>query len=208
MTGVAAAGDQDGDGRGDLVAKSPDGFWWCYTMKASGSLNIRTRLTTVGASTGSLSGVGDVTGDGRPDIVGVDRATGILWLYPGAVGRCALGPRKSLGKGWNVMDVVVGAADTTSDGRGDLWARDASTGVLWTYRFDGAGRFVWPRIRVGAAWGPIRDLAPLGDVTRDGASDLLVRDAQGRAWLYPGRGNGTFGSRKSVAGLGSPVYVR
>ncbi len=207
MAGVAGAGDLDGDGRGDLVAKSADGVWWCYPMRARGVLNGRTSLGAIPSTTNTVTGVGDVTGDGRADLLGVDHGTGILWLYPGD-GRCSLGARKSLGQGWNSMDVVVGAADTTSDGRGDLWAREAATGTLWTYRFDGNGHLLWPRVRVGSAWETIRDLAPLGDATGDGASDLLVRDVTGRAWLYPGKGNGMFGSRAAISGLGSVEYVR
>jgi len=207
MTGVAGAGDLDADGRGDLVARSADGAWWCYPVRSSGVLNVRAPLSSIAATTTGLAGVGDVTGDSRADLVGIERSTGILWLYPGADG-CALSARVSLGQGWGSMDTVVGAADTTADGRADLWARETSTGVLWTYRLDGAGHFLWPRVRVGAAWGPIRDLVPVGDATGDGSADLLVRDAAGAAWLYPGSGVGHFATRRAVSGLGSPVFVR
>ncbi|WP_328891906.1 FG-GAP repeat domain-containing protein [Streptomyces sp. NBC_00316] len=73
---------------------------------------------------GQLAAFGDLTGDGRSDLLGVDKATGKLWLYPGT-GNGSLGARNLVGTGgWNYMDHILGVGDTSGDGRPDLEAAD------------------------------------------------------------------------------------
>jgi len=38
----------------------------------------------------------------------------------------------------------------------------------------------------------------LSDFNKDGATDLIARDAAGRLWLYPGNGSGEFKSRRQI----------
>ncbi|GHJ93367.1 hypothetical protein SNE510_28860 [Streptomyces sp. NE5-10] len=78
------------------------------------------------------AGFGDMTGDGRADLVAREKATGKLWLYPGTSTRI-LGARKLVGAGgWNSMDHFLGVGDTTGDGRPDLQAAD--NGALYQYQ--------------------------------------------------------------------------
>lgn len=199
------AGDLNGNGSGDLIARDAADRLWCYPVPQTGTLGTRTELTNVPATLDRITGVGDVTSDGRSDIVGLDPATGTLWLYAGN-GACGVASsRTSLGGNFNPFGIIVGAADANRDGRADLWARDAS-GVLWTYKFDGAGR-ITGRTNAGGGWNAMTDLVAVGDVNGGGGADLLARDNTGKTWLYPGKGDGTFGVRLSVSGDVSTMTI-
>lgn len=199
MNVLGHGSDLNGNGTAELLARDTSGAVWCYPVPTTGTLTVRTRVTGVPATTDRLTGIGDATSDGRSDFLGVDRATGTLWLYAGD-GACGFSSRTSLGGGWNAMDTIVGAGDADLDGRADFWARDSTTNTLWTYRTDGAGAIRWPRVRVGGGWNVIKDMVALGDVNAGSGADLLARDTAGALWLYPGTGAGTFGTRTAVTG--------
>ncbi|MDQ0619953.1 peroxidase family protein [Arthrobacter globiformis] len=88
--------------------------------------------------------------------------------------------------------------DFTGDGRTDLVTRD-STGVLWTYRGDGAGSFP-TRVRVGGGWNVMTAISAAGDLNGDGRGDLVARDNSGVLWSYQGNGAGLFPTRVRVGG--------
>ncbi|MFD0427929.1 FG-GAP repeat domain-containing protein [Streptomyces zhihengii] len=79
---------------------------------------------------------GDLTGDGRPDIVARDTA-GVLWLHPGTGDRKApFAPRTRIGGGWNAYDRLLSVGDLDADGRADLIAREPDGDL---YRYSGTG---------------------------------------------------------------------
>jgi hypothetical protein len=101
-----------------------------------------------------LTGVGDLTGDGRPDLLARHTASGTLYLYPGkGVG---FAPRISLGTGWSGRRDLVGVGDFNRDGRPDLMAVDASAGALYLYPGKTGG--LSTRIRLSTGW---TDRSPL-----------------------------------------------
>lgn len=80
---------------------------------------------------GELTGIGDLDGDGRLDLVARKNATGTLYLYAGrGVG---LAPAVAIGNGWSAMRGLVGVGDFTRDGRPDLMSVHAATGTLYLY---------------------------------------------------------------------------
>jgi hypothetical protein len=82
-------------------------------------------------------------------------------------------------------DALAAPGDVNGDGLHDLWAREASTGVLWFYSGNGAGGFA-SRANVGNGWGMHDVLTPTADVTGDGRPDLFGRaKATGARYLYP-----------------------
>ena len=52
-----------------------------------------------------MIGAGDVDGDGRPDLIARQRATGDLWLLPGA-SRLAVRTRRLIATGFGRYDLI------------------------------------------------------------------------------------------------------
>ncbi|MFJ5637271.1 FG-GAP-like repeat-containing protein [Streptomyces goshikiensis] len=146
----------------------------------------------------------DFTGDGKKDLVGVESASGKLWLYPGN-GNGTLGNRVQIGSGWNGMSNLT-AADYNGDGKADLVTVDNSTGKLFVY--PGAGSLngsatLGARVQIGTGWGTMRNLTAI-DVNKDNKADLLAVDPAGALFAYPGTGTGTLGARTQIgSGWGS-----
>ncbi|MBT2555834.1 VCBS repeat-containing protein, partial [Arthrobacter sp. ISL-5] len=70
----------------------------------------------------ALDASGDLTGDGKADLVARD-SSGVLYIYPGT-GSGGFGSRIRLGSGWNAMTALDASGDLTGDGKADLVARD------------------------------------------------------------------------------------
>ncbi|WP_343243138.1 VCBS repeat-containing protein [Streptomyces sp. SID12501] len=144
-----------------------------------------------------LTSPGDVTKDGRPDLIARDSATGAVYLYKGtSEGR--LSARVKLYTDWKTYKKVVGAGDLNGDGLGDLLAQDR-TNTLYRYFGTGNGTFT-ARVKVLSNWGATYNaVVGVGDITGDGRNDLVVRDTAGNLYRNPGLGNGTFGPRVKIA---------
>ncbi|MFF3909411.1 FG-GAP repeat domain-containing protein, partial [Streptomyces sp. NPDC001848] len=135
-------------------ARDSKGGLWLYrgTGNASAPFLARTSIGYGWNVYSSVVGTGDLTGDGKADLVARDSKGG-LWLYQGTGNPNApFAPRKQIGYGWNVYSSVVGTADLSGDGKADLVARD-SKGGLWLYR--GTGNASAPflaRTSIGYGW--------------------------------------------------------
>ncbi|MFI0825865.1 FG-GAP-like repeat-containing protein [Streptomyces roseolus] len=145
---LTAPGDLTGDGRTDLLARTPAGELWMYAADGTGKFKGRVRLGGGWQVYNSLVGTGDLNGDKAGDLLARD-TTGVLWRYYGN-GKGVLGGRVKVGGGWQVYNALAGVGDINGDGRVDLVARDA-TGVLWRYNGTGAGAFS-ARVKVGGGW--------------------------------------------------------
>ncbi|MFE7946869.1 FG-GAP repeat domain-containing protein [Streptomyces sp. NPDC057426] len=201
MSALTRHGDFSGDGREDVIAREAStGKLWLYPGTGTGGLGVR-KLIGSGGWNGMnrITAFGDLTGDGRVDLVAVEKSTGKLWLYPGTSSG-GLGGRKVIGSGgWNSMNALVGAGDMNTDGRPDLVAREASTGKLWLY--PGKAGYLGPRVLIGSGgWNVMHHILGLGDANSDGHVDLVtvtngryVSDGWrgvGNLVLYRGRGTG------------------
>ncbi|MEU2072743.1 FG-GAP-like repeat-containing protein [Streptomyces sp. NPDC013489] len=145
---LTAPGDLTGDGRTDLLARTPAGELWMYAADGAGKFKGRVKLGAGWQAYNVLVGTGDLNGDKAGDLLARD-AAGVLWRYYGD-GKGALGGRVKVGGGWQAYNALAGVGDITGDGRADLVARDAA-GVLWRYTGTGVGTFS-TRVRVGGGW--------------------------------------------------------
>ncbi|GAA5042040.1 N-acetylmuramoyl-L-alanine amidase [Streptomyces similanensis] len=151
---LIGARDLTGDGKADLLARDASGALWLYqgTGSATAPFAARTKVGSGWNTYNSLTDTGDVTGDGKADLIGRD-ASGVLWLYQGTGSATApFAARTRIGGGWNVYNVLNGPSDLDRDGKADLIGRDAS-GVLWFYK--GTGSAATPfatKFRVGGGW--------------------------------------------------------
>jgi hypothetical protein len=192
-------------GTGDAVARDKSGVLWYYRGSGTHYYDMFRPRTKVGGGWNTYTrivGAGDLTGDGRADLLGRD-ASGVLWLYKGTSSTTApFAPRTKIGGGWNTYKSLTATGDLTGDGRADLIAVDGS-GVLWLYK--GTGNAAAPyaaRTRIGTGWGGYTALVGPGDLTSDGRSDFIARDAAGVLWLYKGTGSAAapYAARTRIGG--------
>jgi hypothetical protein len=150
---IVVPGDLNGDGWPDLVGTDSSGVSWFYAGNGKGAFAARVKIGSGwNIYNGAIYGVGDLSGDGRPDIVARD-GSGVLWLYKGTGSAPAVwAARTTIGSGWGTYTAFAATGDITGDGHADLLARD-SGGTMWLY--DGTGSAAAPysaRVKIGAGW--------------------------------------------------------
>ena len=151
FTHVALA-DVTGDGRADLVATKPDGTLWLYANSGSDTTPYGGG-TQVGSSWSAFRFVlaGDVTGDGRADMVAT-KSDGTLWLYANSGSNTTpYGKGTRIGSSWQQFDRIM-TSDVTGDGRADLVASKPD-GTLWLYVNSGSASTPFSHgTQVGSSW--------------------------------------------------------
>ncbi|WP_404387632.1 FG-GAP-like repeat-containing protein [Humibacillus xanthopallidus] len=199
MSLLETPGDLSGDGAHDVLAReTATGYLWLYKGNGAGGWRLpRVRLGAGWGAMNAIVGIGDLTGDGRPDIVARQTSTGQLWLYPGT-GASGWKPRVLVGTGWNAYSAVVGAGDLNGDGRPDLLARERATGYLWLVPGTSSGG-LGTRVRTGTGWNSMTAILSPGDLNSDRVPDVLARDSTGRLWLYPRTATGGWLPRSLVS---------
>jgi len=198
---IDTAGDVSGDGTLDVVARSAStGELLLYKGNGRGGWNLPAVVVGRGWNIfNAIVGLGDFNGDQRPDLLARRASDGNLYLYAGT-GSGGWRTAVLIGRGWNVMNALVGTGDFNGDGRADLLARERATGYLWLYPGNGSGGFA-PPVQVGTVYNGLTVIAAVGDLNGDRTADLVGRDSAGNLWLYPGTGSGGLGAR-SLLGTG------
>ncbi|MFD8146720.1 FG-GAP-like repeat-containing protein [Streptomyces sp. NPDC059708] len=123
---------------------------------------------------------GDLTGDGKPDLVAVDD-TGKLRLYPGT-GTGGLVAPTIIGTGGWAGASVTHRGDWNGDGMEDVVARVGNE--VRVYPNLGNGTLGAPT-RIAGALPATAQVVGIGDTNRDGKPDLVVKHSN-RLFLYPG----------------------
>ncbi len=147
---LTSPGDMNGDGRTDLVARQTStGDMYFYAGAAGGKFRAKVRVGTNWKTYGRIAGVGDITGDGKADLLGHDRSGG-LWRYDGT-GNGTFKGRVQVFKDWGrSYNAVVGVGDLNGDGKADIVERD-SAGKLFRNDGDGRGSF-GNRTQIATGW--------------------------------------------------------
>ncbi|GHI04960.1 hypothetical protein Scel_32810 [Streptomyces cellostaticus] len=135
--------------------------------------------------------------DGKADLF--VRASSTKTGYEKDSSGTSFGSRVSWGN-WSGVNLLL-QTDLNRDGYQDLVYRVSSTGdVYWEHfvlnsaRTDGS----WTTTKIFSGWTTRTRIIAPGDITGDYLPDILSVDSGGTLWIYPGQGNGTFGSRVSV----------
>ncbi|MGW1785684.1 FG-GAP-like repeat-containing protein [Streptomyces sp. NPDC002143] len=96
---IVGVGDLDGDGRGELLAQNKANTLWRYDGNGVGGFTSGVKVAAGwGASYNVVAGIGDITGDGRADIIARD-TSGAVWRYSGN-GKGSFGARVKIATGW------------------------------------------------------------------------------------------------------------
>ncbi|MFD5426550.1 FG-GAP repeat domain-containing protein [Streptomyces sp. NPDC127084] len=192
-------GDLNGDRLNDVLAVLPTGEARMYQTPAGRLPAPNSPYRKAGGDWRGydvLTTPGDLTGDGRTDLLARSAATGDIYLYKGD-GSAGFASRVKIRSAWKSYTRVIGAGDLNGDGHGDVLALDGS-GELWRYNGTGTGRLA-DRVLVFRDWGKsYRQVLGAADLNGDTKADLLSIDTDGTAWLNPGTGQGTFGNRVRV----------
>src|SRR5204863_247613 len=147
--------------------------------------------------------VGDVSGDGKPDIVTANQGGGSLSVLLGN-GNGTFQAKLDQVTGGSPVSVAIG--DLNGDGKGDLvTANGAATIALLLSNGNGAFQ---QKVDVGTGVGP--NSVTIGDVNGDGNMDIVTANSSGAekaVWVVLGRGDGTFVERVDYATAGSTVSV-
>jgi hypothetical protein len=189
---------------GVLVTGLANGTTYTLDVTASGphATSAAARATATPRMSPRIIGTGDLSGDGRNDIVAASSA-GPLFLYRG---------NGASGFGWGRVDLGNWTSPPTpmtwvGDFDGDLVSEVMSVEgdtleAVSIHRGDGRSA----RTYGSRGWRTMRLLVGPGDFTGDRRADLLVVTATGDLRLYPGNGRGGFQPTRTI-GRGWNTYL-
>jgi hypothetical protein len=180
----------------DLVVKANNGA--ISVVPTEGMLSYAGPITSKGdwSALGIIAAVGDVTGDGKSDLIGKNRKTGVARVFPGdGAGHVS---RIGIDATMAFADVtsIDGVGDFNHDGKNDVVGVDKSHQLL-LFAGTGHGTFAAPvvlRKNWNYPW-----TAGVGDFNGDKQADLMVVSGKQTLYLFPGAAKGT--------ALGKPVLV-
>lgn len=193
-------GDVNGDRCNDVIVRFGSGTLRAYKPGCGKAVTTSTPYTSLGTGFQQynvLTSPGDVTGDGRADLIARKSSNGDIYLFAATSGG-KLAAGKRIRASWDEYKRLIGAGDLNGDGFGDLLAQDKSN-ELWRYEGDGKGAFK-ARVLVAKDWGTTYNaVVGVGDITGDGKADLVARDTDGVLYRQTGYGKGTFAARVKIA---------
>lgn len=190
--------DFTGDGAGDLLTRDAAGMLWLQPAPINSFTPRMQPRVKIGSGWGGFTAVlaaGDLTNDGRPDLLARDKAGALRVFARNAAGGFT---SATIGSGWGGYTIVA-PGDLDGDGLADVVGR-ASNGDL--YLFSGSGVAVTgaplfaSKRRIATGWQTYNLILGPGDLDSDGFADLVGRDSAGRLWLHPGNGWGSLIARR------------
>lgn len=193
------AGDWNRDGYGDIITRSArNGALFVRLGDGKGHFPKATRIGTGFGTVHLLAAVGDMTGDGWPDLMG-QPAGGAMRIYPGN-GMQGLKPsyvaHSSIDAG---TQIPIGRWD--GDGAPDSLFRKGSQ--LTVYPGNGPGGLTDPK-SLGLDLTPYDWVIGISDENLTGHPDLLVRErSTGYLWLFRATASGFAPRRFMGEGMGA-----
>ncbi|HSN42794.1 MAG TPA: VCBS repeat-containing protein, partial [Propionibacteriaceae bacterium] len=110
---------------------------------------------------------------------------------------------KVLGTGFGAYNAFVTLANFSGNGAPSIVARRTSDGAVVRFDGNGTGGLVstTPKVITPSGWGGkgYNQWFGSGDITKDGRSDLVVREADGDIIAWKGNGTGGFSGSVKIA---------
>ncbi len=194
------AGDWNRDGNGDLLYRTEKGVLFLRTGDGAGGFGPREKIASGFGSVRLLAAVGDMTGDGWPDLMG-QPAGSSMRIYPGD-GLDGLKKSYVAHSAINAArQVPVGRWD--ADGAPDSLFRSGSG--LSLYPGNGPGGLTGAK-KLGADVGGYDWVIGVSDLRISGHSDLIVRD-KATGFLYALQATAKKGiTSRRILGEGMGIY--
>jgi hypothetical protein len=193
VRGAHVARDLEGDGRADLLVRDRStGSMQALRGDRGPGFQPARELAIPGRRIDLFTGVGDVTGDGRPDVVTRVRRTGVTQLRPGRPTGLAAPVTSVDTTKFRGTDLLAGAGNVVGTRWPDLLARDTATKQLWVYPGRAGGRWGARQLVWKSASG-VRTVAGVHDVNGDERRDIVVTTAK-KLLVLRGLGSGRFAS--------------
>jgi hypothetical protein len=139
MDRILNAGDVDRDGFGDVLTRDTSGSLWLFSGNGTGALAPGRVIGQGWSAVEGITAVGDVTGDGLPDLVGTTGGQLTVWTGNGSGFGSSLPvkggvpSRAGLPSDLSGFDWVLEVQDMTLKGPGDFIVRDRASGVAYVY---------------------------------------------------------------------------
>jgi hypothetical protein len=190
-----ALGDVNGDGKLDVVTGSNGSGQVAVLLgDGTGQLGAPQMLPGFGGMHTSAVGLGDVTGDGKLDLVVSGYGDPDVRVLAGDGAGNFGAPQVIATGGSGAYGLTV--ADVNNDGKLDILVGSYSNDAIQLLAGDGAGNFAAPQT-IGA----VNDVSSLhvADVTGDGKVDIVAGGLNGQLHVLDGHGNGSFDPSRSVA---------
>lgn len=182
-----------GSGWADLVVKSTDGA--IQVVPTEGILGYDGRIVDNGywRAMSIIAAVGDVTGDGKSDVIAKSRKSGQSWIYRTDGKGKILRPRINKTSAFKQVKSIFGVRDFNRDGKNDVMGIQKGTGSLLLFPGTGKGTFETPVV-LRKKWRFTRTVG-VGDFNGDKQPDLVA--VAGGRWLVllPGAKRGAAVSR-------------
>lgn len=154
---VFGPGDFTGDGKVDVMATNwaRDGDLYLYRGNGHGGLAPGQRIGNGWIQFLTVFPAGDFTGDGKNDIMAINKFGGGLYLFRGNGRGGFTGASQKIGHGWSDFLSVFSPGDFNGDHLTDVMAVSRG-GALLLFRGNGRGGFVGGAQKVGAGWNAFR----------------------------------------------------
>ncbi|NEC68863.1 VCBS repeat-containing protein [Streptomyces sp. SID9727] len=182
--------DVNGDGRGDLMGRKTNGDTYIYHSLGDGRVQARITGKSGWQKASLFAGAGGNPDSGKRNVIAAaPEGTGYVYesLNNGELYGASEGPSLSRD------GLSRNASSLNDDGKSDV-LRVEDDDLYLGYN------------KISAGWGVYDDIVGPGDLSGDGAGDLLARDTKGDLFLYQGNGQGTALAAKVKVGYGYGTY--
>jgi hypothetical protein len=192
-----------GDSWPDLVVKAADGS--IRVIPTLGMLDYSSQVVSRGnwSKMGLITVVGDVTGDGRSDLLAKNRSTGLARIFAGDSTGRFVSTKIPATAAFARVNQVFAVRDFNRDGKNDLAGRDRKTGSLLLYRGAGKGTFAAPVV-LRKKW-PFTRAVGVGDFNGDRRPDIAAVAGTQALYLLKGAAGNKLARAVRISTLPGPV---